>query len=449
MEKSARLQFSPGFRKMLIVFAVGLALIGGKRVSESFGQPQIYEKDFASGYLLAKALRAGVDPYLPLPELAQRFGLPTKMANLNHPTPHTLAMGWLCYPFSWLPYEQAAVAWLLFELVCLLVAVRWLLQCLDVAVTPRRWLAGSALALAWIPVVDDLYLGQFSLLLLVLWLGVWKSLRATRDAQSGVLLGVMLTFKLVGWPIVLWLAWQRRWRGVLAAGIVTALLHGIASALHGWATMQNYYSNIGPQLSALYRTHDANYSLWTFGARLFAPFGLNFVTLPPWHAPMLVKLFTVMVPLAAVAVALWWASRIQQPDVAFALLVCLSLLVNPIAWAHYLVANCIVIGLILRRLQQLDWPRVWTQRFMLIVWPLSMTQTSWALLTLVGNGFGKAADGRPLVPFALAWVTVLPTLAVLALGWLLWRVHTLGEPAQAERVAQWERTVAAEWSPTI
>ena len=62
----------------------------------------MYKKDFLSGYLLAKALQTGVDPYLPIPELTQRWLPEHNVTGLvRHPTPHTLAMGWLCYPFAW------------------------------------------------------------------------------------------------------------------------------------------------------------------------------------------------------------------------------------------------------------------------------------------------------------------------------------------------------------
>jgi Glycosyltransferase family 87 len=448
MEKSARLQFSSGFKKILVAFAVCLSLIGCKRVVESFGRPAIYEKDFMSGYLLAKALQAGVNPYVPLPELAQRFGQSTKMEHLDHPTPHTVAMGWLCYPFAWLPYEKAAVAWLLFELVCLVVAVRLLLLGLGVELSPQRWLIGCGVALAWIPVVDDLFLGQFSLCLLVMWLCVWHALRDEQDARGGLWLGVMITLKLVGWPVVLWLAWRRRWRGVLAAGAMAAALHLVAIGLHGWTTMRDYYLKVGPLVSAFYRTHDANYSLWTFGARMFAPFGLNFATASPLQLPLMAKLLSVALPVAVLAIGLWFAQREREFDVAFGLLVCVSLLVNPIAWTHYLMTTCIVIGLILQRLALLDWPRVWAHRLMLIALPLSLTQTSWALMVIALATHGVAA-GRPQVSFWASWLTVVPSLAVMGLGWLLWRVNQLTEQPETAEAQPWANLKAvSEWSPS-
>ena len=53
----------------------------------------------------------------------------------------------------------------------------------------------------------------------------------------------------------------------------------------------------GPQISALYRTHDANFSAWTVGQRLFGEAGFNFVMTPLWSAPLLAKALNLLVPL--------------------------------------------------------------------------------------------------------------------------------------------------------
>lgn len=428
MESNARLQFSPFFSKMLLAFALLMAGIGVKRVAESFEPSAIYQKDFVSGYLLAKAMQAGLDPYQPLPALAQRFTPATQMENLPHPTPHTIAIGWLCYPFAWLPYERAALAWLFFELMCLALAVALLLHNLELPVTLRHGAFGMVLGLAWMPVIDDLGLGQFSVFLLVLWLLTWRDLRSRHEARAGLWLGIMIVTKLVGWPIVIWLAWRRRWRGVMAAIATTTLLQLLAVALHGWTTVRDYYVKVGPLVSGIYRTHDANYSLWTFGARLFAPFGTNFATTPLWPASGLVTWVGLALPGLALAIGLWRISRTSNDDLAFVFLACLSLLLNPIAWTHYLMTTSLGIGLFLRRLQQLGWPRVWAYRLFWLVVPLSVAQTTWALLAVRLTAEGVGADGRAFIPFWSSWLTIVPALAVMSLGWMLLNLHDQPQP---------------------
>ena len=70
---SLKLTLSPGFKRLLLLLAALNGLVGIKRIIESFLAPDIYRKDFVSGYLMAKAMLNGVNPYLPLPELADRW----------------------------------------------------------------------------------------------------------------------------------------------------------------------------------------------------------------------------------------------------------------------------------------------------------------------------------------------------------------------------------------
>ena len=336
MKSSARLRLRPGVKWLLIVLAIILPLLGIRRVAHSLSDPWIYKKDFLSGYLLAKALQTSVDPYLPIPELTQRWLPEHNVTGLRHPTPHTLAMGWLCYPFAWLPYETAAWLWLGFELICLAVAIKLLFDGLGWSLTGRRWLLAFWLALGWMPIVEDLWFGQFSLFLLVLWLCSWRALRQGRDEYGGAVLGLMMTLKLVGWPLVLWLAWQRRWRGVFAAALSVGVLHGLAIALHGWGMVRDYYFKYGPMVSAIYRVGDLNLSLMTFGRRFFSAFGVNFTISPLWDSPLLANVTGVALPLLALSLALYGAHQLKRFDAAFALLMSVSLLLNPITWIHYL-----------------------------------------------------------------------------------------------------------------
>ena len=428
MKKTRRAR--PPVQLLLLLLLTAGSLFGFKYVSQSFDSPWIYKKDFLQGYLIAKALQAGVDPYLPVPELAQRWMPTTNLTTLKHPTPHTLAIGWLCYPFAWLPYEQAVKAWFIFELVCLAAAVRLLLHGLGVPWSWRRGAALSFFAFAWMPIADDLWYGQFSLFLTVLWLSAWLVLRAGREAQGGALLGLMMALKLVGWPVVLWLAWQRRWRSVGAAALTIGFMHGLAIALHGWPMVRDYYLKYGPLVSAIYRMSDANLSLWTFGARLFLPFGANFTTTPLIAAPLLAQLTGVGLPVIVLAATLWAARRARSFDVGFALLMCASLVLNPIAWTHYLSAASLALALVLQRLQQMDWPRAWVTRLALTVWPCCLPPKLWALITLIITGQAQAT-GAAFIPFWAVWITALPTFAVLSLCWLLWRLDRLPEQSAA------------------
>jgi len=314
IKDAARLELSPAFKRFLLLFAIGSALLSLKRVIFSVTSFWVYKKDLLSGYLLAKAMVTGVNPYLPLNELATLWLPEHNITDLTHPTPHPFAIGWLCLPLAWLRYEHAAIVWLIFELCCLAAAVALFFHLLRLKFDWRYWLLATFLALGWVPVLDDLWLGQFSLFLLVLFLCVWLRLREGREVLGGMLLGVLMTLKLTGWPVVLWLAWRRRWGAVIMAVATFVDAHLLAIHFHGWAMVRDYYLKVGPQVGAFYRPHDANFSAWTLGQRLFADSGFNFVLTPLVNAPLLATALNVLAPLSILATVLWLAHRARKGD---------------------------------------------------------------------------------------------------------------------------------------
>ena len=418
MKKAARLELSQTFKRFLFLFAAVNALLSLKRVIFSVTSFWVYKKDLLQGYVLAKAMLTGVNPYLPVPELAGLWLPEHNLTDLAHPTPHPFAIGWLCLPLAWLRYEHAAIVWLVFELACLAGAVGLVFRVLELKFNWRYWALATFLALGWVPVIDDLWLGQFSLFLLVLFLGAWLQLRAGRDGVGGLLLGALMTLKLVGWPVVLWLAWRRRWRAVLVAGATFVGAHLLAVQLHGWALVRDYYLKVGPMVGAIYRPHDANFSAWTLGQRLFAEGGFNFILTPLVNAPFLAKALNVLAPLALLATALWLARRARSFDTSFALLVAAGIVLNPIAWTHYLLLTVLAWVLVCRRLHALRWPRQLTYRVLLLLAPLSLTQATYIQLAMM---FASGADGagKLIVPAIPALLTLLPLAALCGLLWLL------------------------------
>lgn len=426
MESFARLR--PMVKVLLVSLVILHTLLGPRHIAKSFSHPQIYKKDFLSGYLLAKALQSGVDPYLPLPELAGRFMPENNHTGIKHPTPHPIAMGWLCYPFAWLPYETAVWLWFGCELILLALAIKLLFDGLGWKLSWQRWLLAFWFALGWMPIVEDLWFGQFSIMLLVLWLCSWRALQQSRDGLSGVAIGVMMTLKLAGWPLILWLACQRRWRAVFAAALTAGSLHLTAIALHGWPMTRDYYFKYGPMVSAVYRIADFNHSLMTFGWRAFAPFGGNYIIAPLWNSPALAKLISIALPLIGLALALYAAQCIKRFDAAFALIMTASMLLNPISWTHYLMGSCLALALLAERLQELQWPRRYTRQLLFCVLTISLPTSTWTILVLLFTGNISNLQ-RPVVPFWAPWLSAFPTYGVVGLAWLLWHLEQRQESA--------------------
>ena len=113
---------------LLLLVLVVLSLFNVFIGAQALAPPNVYRKDFVQEYVLARAIRAGVNPYLPVDELAEIFVAPASGLVPTYPTPHPPPVAVFSLPLSLLAYEQAAVLWFVLEIACLLLAVYLLLR---------------------------------------------------------------------------------------------------------------------------------------------------------------------------------------------------------------------------------------------------------------------------------------------------------------------------------
>jgi hypothetical protein len=425
------------FGRRIALAALVLCALGGSGVViKSLLVP--YEKDFRADYLAAAATLNGVNPYTPLPELAKAFLPGQSLADLPHPTPHPVAIGWLALPLTALSYERAAMVWFLLELGCLAVSVVLFLRILGIAPKPWHALAITFLLIGWWPVALELRWAQVSMFLLAMFLGAWLQLRRGKDISAGLLLGGLGFLKLAGWPIILWLIFMRRWRAVWAAVLFLAAGHLLAMQVYGWKVILDYYLKVGPQVTAFYSGWEVNFSAWTVGRRLFAQSGEVFQSIPLWNSPMLAAITTVAVPVLILITAVRAALRAKRLDTSFALLMAVGILLNPVTWQHYLIMAAPAFVLLVIRLRQLGWPRAMTVSTAALLMAVSVPYGIYRTLAL-RFAVGSTAAGKPIVHAMPALLTVTTGLALCSLLWLLVRLEktpeyepvTAAEPADA------------------
>jgi len=427
---------SPTMRLFLWFIAIVSALVAGRQLVDSFEAnekvDELHRKDFIQEYVFAKAVVAGEDPYLPIPQMVARWFDPAPDGSKiwAHPAPHTPVTAILSTPLAFLEYPTAALVWLIFELVLLALAwetlIRWWGGAVSWATRILLYLASLSLG----PLIQELFFGNLSLILLALMLPAWLSLRKNNDVTGGIWLGLAIAIKLTGWPIVLWLAMKMRWRAVLAAGAVVVGLHLIAAIAIGLDHVIDYYRRVGPGIAREYRQHDGNYSLWTIGPRLFLPFHSvfnNFVAEVPFDNPSLAEMLSKALPVVGLAIGLYVAWRCEAFDSSFGILVCLSLPVNPVAWDHSLLLISVPIAIVLKRLSLQNWPpretTVAVICFVLAMFPQKAYLSAAAQTLATPN-----ADGIRMMPFLPGLITYVPLLSLM--GWitLLWRTDSRSTP---------------------
>jgi len=393
---------------LLFVSVFMSALTNLVKLVESTYPPSLYIKDFNVEYVMAHAVLNGESPYKPLPELA-RFADGYTAQYLQHPSPHPPSVIFVGLPFTAFALGRAVFLWFLFELLCLVASSVLLLKVLPGRVTALASIVLFFVWIAWHPFEREMFWGQLMILTLTLISGAWLALRSGRDMLGGWLLGAALALKLFGWPIVLFLFITRKWRAVLGAALCFAFLNLAAALVIGFRDVVAYYTFVGPAVSKLYRATAGNFSLWTIGPRAFD------ATASDWYTPLvnvpslalLASLITVGVVLVLVVKA---TIHSHSFDTAFCALASISIVLNPIAWSHYLVLTAPALCLVGWRIWQARFPRrsvIPAAAVLILALLVEYTLPAVASLT--------QSFGARLVPFWIGVIAYLPLAFVVLL----------------------------------
>jgi Glycosyltransferase family 87 len=393
--------------------------------------PYVYSKDIIQEYLLARAVAAGVNPYQPLPDLAAYFMGPLPFPIFPHPSAHPPPVVLLFIPFALINYRAAAAIWFVLELIFTFVAVRLLLRCVQWHTTTLGTFVVMFAVLTWKPFYVELQAGQLMILLLLLLTISWSALRSGRDIFGGAALGCAIAVKLTGWPIIAFLAIRGRLRAVYSASLIIAAANLLTAPLIGWQTVLNFYVHVGPAVTALISDLYRNFSPYSIGFRLFSGTSVSGipseVTAPPLlHAPKLVLPVSVLAVVVFLLYGLWSSMRVRSFDAAFALLVCVSLAVNPVAWDHYLLLALIALTHAASRLIALGLPQKETITAGIIA---ALLYSYYHLELAVRTAYGaKNTLGAPTIrlPFYVSLITLAPLIGVIGLMWLVRHLDRVG-----------------------
>jgi len=415
---------------LLILLVIITALTNLQLSRVALQSPHVYRKDFIQEYLLVKAVANDVDPYLELPELAERFLGPLPHPVLQHPTPHPPAVVLLSLPLALLDYQNAAAVWLVFEIVCIICGVYFLLRWFKRRPGFALTLFGAFAMLGWSPTGAELILGQLMTVLLLLLIGTWFALRDGADVLGGVLLGLTIVLKLIAWPIVIFLVFRRRWRAVIAVFISVGAANLISAMLMGFDRVLYFYLRGGSAVAALYHGYEYNFSLWTIGWKLFegtgSPVAVGISAPPLVQSSVLARVVSVALPLGFLVVGLVLAVRAQSFDASYGILICTIILVSPVAWRHYLVLSLIPLAIIVKRVIALDWPTRETNVSLFLGLLLFIPRDFFDKTLLVLSGHATTSE----IPLAIGVARYVPVVALVGLTALLWHLDCSEESGQ-------------------
>ncbi|MEA2218399.1 MAG: alpha,2-mannosyltransferase [Solirubrobacteraceae bacterium] len=267
--------------------------------------------------------------------------------DIQHETafPYNAVAALLFVPFALLPH---ALADAIFTVLCI-GAVPLALRVLGV----RDWRI-YGLVFLWQPVVLGWATANVTLLLVLGVALMWRH----RDSAlaAGLLVALMVSVKLLVWPLAIWLLATRRY-----AAFGYALLGGLAMNVAAWFVLG--FDQIGPyvKLLGLVTDHEESrsYTLLAFAVNQGAGRTAGYA---------LALALAVAAGAACVALA-------RRGDERHALLLCIAmaLLATPVTWAHYFALLIVPLALLRPRLNP-----VWALPVVLALCP--STPTTWQLV---------------------------------------------------------------------
>ena len=191
----------------------------------------------------------------------------------------------------------------------------------------------------------------------------------------------------------------------------------------GFAGLVAYLTQVLPQVAAAYRAAAANISVWTLGWRVFS--GTGSTVIPSITASPLIKsalaalVVSAVVPALVLLIACLAVRKRRSLDASLGVMVCVSILVSPISWGHYLVLAAIPAAQVIRWLTCRQFPSRETNNALLVAGLLAIPDGAWAKLAFLLAGQTPVAGTGSTLPFAPSLLTLGPALAVGALGWLV------------------------------
>ncbi|HEY4394713.1 MAG TPA: glycosyltransferase 87 family protein [Polyangia bacterium] len=323
-----------------------------------------------------------------------------------HPPPTLIPV----LPLAALPYRAATAAWLALSLG-LLGALAWLLAPLaaEAGVALGPVVLFPLLAL-WPPVLTNLELGQWSIVLATLLAAGHRAWERGHHRRGAAWMAVAAALKLT--PVLLLLALALRERR--AAWRFAAVFGGIclvALPLGGLAAWSALLRESGPNAAAWQTFWHNTLSFRGLWARLFV--GGAFAR-PLVSAPLLARALTLAATIVLLGVAVTATRRAARAPAdrnregcVLALWYVLVVILNPLAWPHYAILLLLPTGLAARAAYQAPAPATTTDRPALLLGAAGL-----ALLTIPKETLFLLAAPLPLAPLP-ALVLSLPLVGAL------------------------------------
>ncbi len=315
---------------------------------------------------------------------------------------------------AWGNLELAKTLWLGVNIGLLVATLHMLTRYLPRQYSKILWLS----PIFFVPVWQALYIGQVTVIMLVLLAGVWVAVREGKPSFAGGLLALAAWIKVFPALLVVYFLWKRDWkvlRGVViwgtALAVLQILISGVTPMLEFFGVLFNLF--ISGQPAATYE----NLSIFGFTSRLFQhnvhviPLFVNETLFNVTRMALTIGMFVIA------AYAIYRSELVKDPaerdwrfDVEYALVLLTILTMGSTLWISGLPPMLLVSVLILRNTPLYRWqtaPRgVWLIAAVLLV----VYQPLLVVLTLTGRPVGALTLSLGFFGIVALWALMVGLL---------------------------------------
>lgn len=241
----------------------------------------------------------------------------------------------LMKPVTMLPFQAARVVWRVLTLLFLCGGVAMTFRAVNVRPPGVEWLYLVVAIVTYIPLSDEVLLGQVGCFLMLLAAAAVWWMKSGRTVLSAGALALATAVKLTPVIAVPVMVVHRKWRWLAAYLVALLCISGISVGQAGWAIHRQFVGEVLPAIACGTPVRD-NVSLFATVEEVImghVPDGLADPQPVPEVGCLLAKIIVgVVLAIMVVRVTRRWRERFEVDDVVLMLLATLPL--SPISWRH-------------------------------------------------------------------------------------------------------------------
>ncbi|MFK7779362.1 MAG: glycosyltransferase family 87 protein [Gimesia sp.] len=404
-------------RKILwiLLFLLALSLFA-KRHMIAMKPPEGVILDFFKEWSAVKNWSAGMPLYTPQ-EQALSIHLNASRSNadsfFDQYNAHPPTANLVCFPFLFLSYQNAHLAWNLVSIVLLGLMVVLIVKGLELRLSVWSIIALLTLLLVCDPLLQTLIQGQLNLLLAFLIVVAWRAEKSGKSFVSGICLGLATAVKIYPAYLFLYFLVRKDWRA-LSGGIVSfVLITLLTAAVFGIDAYRDYVTVVIPVVGGVSNTNNwGNSSLLAFWERLFVQSTPSIQPLVDSPVLLKISLWSSWIIVTMLAVIATWKTRTEKfSEQAFAITIVAMLLMAPTTWHHYFITLAFPVGLLLALYQPRSKKR-WFVNIAIAALILSPREV-WIIMIRAK----KTTEAAAVMPWEHGGLVALPWQSLTALSY--------------------------------